>query len=64
MILKFARSLLRDKIGLLRKEATWILEDLEKHYPRLAEIPVFADLALAICFLKIAILEAILGEKS
>lgn len=64
MILKFARSSIRNKIEALRKEATWILEDLEKHYPRLADIPIFADLALAICFLKIAILEAILGEKS
>lgn len=62
MILKFARSLIRDKIEVLRKEATWILEDLEKYYPSLADIPMFADLALSICFLKIAILEAILGE--
>ena len=62
MILKFTRSLISDKIELLQKEAIWILEDLEKHYPSIAEIPVFADLALAICFLKIAMLEAILGE--
>ena len=48
----------------IKKEIWYLSEDLEKHYPSLADIPVFADLALAICFLKIAILEAIIGESS
>lgn len=63
MILKFIKSLLRDKIEMLQKEILWILKDAEDYYPSLADLHSFAQLAIKIRLLKIAILEAILGES-
>jgi hypothetical protein len=63
MILKFIRSLLRDKIESLQKELLMILKDLEKIYPSMADITPYENLVIDVCLLKIAILEAILGES-
>ncbi len=62
MILRFARSLLRDKIESLQKELLMILKDLERIYPSMADITPYENLVIDVCLLKIAILEAILGE--
>ena len=63
MILKFIRSLIRDKIEALQKEILWILKDAEDYYPSLADLHPFAQLTIEIRLLKIAILEAVLGES-
>ena len=63
MILKFIRSLIRDKVKQLENELLWILEDLEKFYPSMADIHPLENLAIEIRLLKIAVLEAILGES-
>jgi hypothetical protein len=62
MILKFFKSLLKDKIESLQKELLWILKDLEKFYPSMADITPYENLVIDVCLLKIAFLEAILGE--
>jgi len=62
-MLKFFRSLIEDKIKSLQKELIWILEDAEKYYPSIIDIHPFGQLAINLCLLKIAILEAILGKE-
>lgn len=62
MILKFIKSLLRDKIESLQKELLMIRKDLKGIYPSMADITPYEKLAIDVCLLKIAFLEAISGE--
>jgi len=70
MILKFIRSLIERKIKYLYYEQKMIMEDMEFwSIPRMSSAPpkvtygyTMRNLALSICDMKIAILEAILGE--
>lgn len=62
MILKFIRSLLKDNLEALQKELLMVLKDLERIYPSMADIHPYENLYIKLCLLKIAILEAILGE--
>lgn len=62
MILKFVRILIQDRIEQLQKELLMIRADLEKYYPSMIDISNFEELAINIRLLKIAILEAIIGE--
>ena len=63
MIMKFIKSLLRDKIESLQKELLMVLKDLERIYPSMVDIHPYENLFIKVCLLKIAILEAILGEE-
>lgn len=62
MIPKFVRSLIRDKIKQQENEIIFIVEDCKKFYASMADLHPFTQLAIEIRLLKIAILEAILGE--
>ena len=63
MILKFVRSFLRAEIKHIENEIFMIIEDAKKFYPSMADFHPFMQLAIEIRLLRIAILEAILGER-
>ena len=64
MVLKFVKGLVQDRIESLQKELVMIRNDLEKYYPGMVDLSPFEELAINIRLLKIAILEAIIGERS
>lgn len=62
MILKFIRSFLKAEIKHMENEIFMIIKDAEKFYASMADLHPFTQLAIEIRLLKIAILEAIIGE--